>query len=197
MTVPILNGVAPPNVTQATLPASFFCIAVNMTPNLNSTSLYPTASGNFAAPTLPSMTAVEIPCEKNHLELTGAKTDSTTSASYYNGRIWKEHSPGDISATFKWETNVRANEPFDPPQLIVGAMYIFFGYMVDPRKISFFNGGTNQTLGSLYNCYVFAALVDKNPMETDRKSGITSWKPETMVTGPIFYYDGAGTLVPT
>lgn len=136
---------------------------------------------------------------KCDVEVDGQQTDITTDATYWAGRTWKEYAAGDISGTFKWESEWRAEMPIYPPQLIVNAIYGFIAYMQNPLHLP---DPTNNPawngvlpLGVLLNCYAFAAMVKKSGCATDKKSGITAWKPDLAVTGPIVYFDALGRIV--
>ncbi len=133
--------------------------------------------------------AVQVPTEKANIDLDATVTETTTDSSFYGTRTWAEYAPGDIKGTAKWESQWRADMPFFPPALTVGSLYGFIFYLQNPVTLP-----VPAYFGIMRNCAVFSAILKKNPMDTDRKSGITKWNVDLQVSGPVIYRDDTGTI---
>lgn len=121
---------------------------------------------------------LEVPFEKAELKLTTKKTDITSTASYSNGIIYEEHSPGATSGELSWDTKWRASTSVAPPNLRQGAIYPVQLYVVRAGAVGPGNAGT---------FYAMNVFIDSNALTFDPKNGTIEWKISATVTGPVTY----------
>lgn len=172
-----------PALTPATLNAAQASVGLitgvgGQTGGYTASTFWAIATGND----LGAFSASQIPTEKFDIDPDGTSTEVTTDASFWAGRTWAEFGPGDVKAMAKFESTWRADAPFFPPNLLINYLYAWLFYYVNPLLLD-----VPAAFGTMRNCAIFAALMKKNTLSTDRKSGITKWSVELQVSGPILY----------
>lgn len=118
----------------------------------------------------------EVPIEKVELKRSAKKTEITSSASYFNGVLWEEYSPGASGGSLSFDSKWRIQMAVSPPSIRAGAIYPVALYTRRPLTL----GPGDQ--GSAFALNLF---IDDNSITVDPRQGVIDWKVSGTVTGPI------------
>jgi hypothetical protein len=119
---------------------------------------------------------LSVPVDKIDIKRHAKKTEITSTASYQNGVVWDEFSPGSSGGTISWDGHWRVSQIVQPPYVIPGKIYPFRAY------VSRAGSSSPNDPGIYYSGNVF---IDDNSLTLDPKSGVITWKVSGTCTGPI------------
>ncbi len=186
-----MPSITVPALTPATINAAQASVGLIIGVNSQSggytaSTFWATATGND----LSAFSALQIPTEKFDIDPDGTVTEVTTDSSFWAGRTWAEFAPGDVKFMAKFESSWRADAPFFPPNLLINYLYGWLFYYVNPLLLT-----PPAEFRVMRNCAIFAGILKKNTLSTDRKSGVTKWSVELQGSGPLLYRDDSGTAL--